>query len=63
MKTTNFWLKAALHYLAAATGTFVAASTRPPENGWELTLLLVGSNGAGCVALKAYLSDANANRF
>ena len=51
-------LKAALHFIAAFCATVVAAGANEPTTAWQWTLLLTGATGAGCVALKAYLSDA-----
>ena len=59
---THFWLKAALNFLVAASAAFVAASGNPPQDEWGWTLLVIGSFGAGCTALKAYLSDASTIR-
>lgn len=54
-----FAFKALCHYAAACCMTFVAASNRPPQSDWEWVTLIVGSQGAGFVALKAYLSEAS----
>lgn len=51
-------LKAALHFIAAFCATMVAAGANEPTSPWQWTLLIVGSIGAGSVALKGYLSEA-----
>ena len=61
MKTQFFTLKASLHFLAAAGAAFVAASPNPPTSPWSWSMLVVGAVTAGCVSLKAYLSDASSN--
>jgi hypothetical protein len=54
-----YCLKAFCHYAAGTCAAFVGASARPPVTDWEWITLIVGSQGAGFVALKAYLSEAS----
>ena len=54
-----FALKAFCHYAAGTCAAFVGAAANPPDTQWEWIVLIVGSQGAGFVALKAYLSEAS----
>jgi hypothetical protein len=54
-----YTFKAFCHYASACCAAFVAASARPPTTEWEWITLIVGSQGAGFIALKAYLSEAS----
>lgn len=54
-----FYLKAFSHFFAAFCATWVAAGANEPQTEWQWSLLVVGSIGAGTVALKAYFSQAS----
>jgi hypothetical protein len=59
MKTDYFRTKAFCNFFGATAATFVAASQNTPHTveGW--VFLVVGSLGAGTIALKAFLSNPN----
>ena len=57
----TFVVKSICTFFAAASCTFVGAAQNVPHTTAGWVFLIVGSLGAGAIALKAYLSEAAAN--